>query len=361
MGDAGFAGDRQAPELRPADEGRRGAEGERLDHVGAAADAAVDEHRHPAADRLDHGRERLNRGEGAVELAAAVVRHDEPVDASLDRHACLGRAEDAFEDQRPLPEVAQHVDVGPAHRRVEERGHAAGEPAHVDLLAGAEIVAEGDRADVAPHPPRPAELDGEAGELGEVEPRRDGEAVPDVALAVSDQLVVDGEHQRVVVGRRGALGELAGEAAVLVDEDLHPARRGPGRGERLERADRAVAETEGGAGRGRGPRSRLLALRPEQALEAGRPDDHRQREAPAEERDREVALGRAGERMRHQGKIVEGGLVSAERRLVLGRTVGEIEDGARQRPPGEPPHGGDAVGLAFEAVGVHGAAHMPRR
>ena len=116
------------------------------------------------------------------------------------------------------------------------------------------------------------------------EARRDAEAVADVALAVAEHLVVDGEHQRVVAGRCGALGELAREAAVAEDEDLHPARRGAGRGELLQRADRAMAEAEGRAGRRpRRARSRI-AVRPEQAGEAGRPDDHRQRQALAEER-----------------------------------------------------------------------------
>ena len=52
------------------------------------------------------------------------------------------------------------------------------------------------------------------GDRRRAEARRDGEAVADIALAVAEELVVDGQHERVVAGGRGALGQLAGEAAV---------------------------------------------------------------------------------------------------------------------------------------------------
>ena len=81
---------------------------------------------------------------------------------------------------------------------------------------------------------------------GRAAPKRGGMVKP-LRMSRSrlpSELVVDGQHQRVVAGGRGALGELAGEAAVAIDEDLHPARRRAGRGELLERADRAVAEAD---------------------------------------------------------------------------------------------------------------------
>src|SRR5882672_1411369 len=56
--DAGLAERAQAPDIRPADAHAARAQRERLDDIGAAAKAAVDEDRHAAADRLDDLRQR---------------------------------------------------------------------------------------------------------------------------------------------------------------------------------------------------------------------------------------------------------------------------------------------------------------
>ena len=77
---------RETPERHPAGEHGPRAEGERRGDVGAAPDAAVEQHLEPVADRVDDGRQRLERRHRAVELAAAVVRDDDA------RGAVLGRA-----------------------------------------------------------------------------------------------------------------------------------------------------------------------------------------------------------------------------------------------------------------------------
>ena len=60
--------------------------------------------------------------------------------------------------------------------------------------------------------------------LRERGPRRDGEAVAQVALALAQHLVVGGQHEAVVARGLRPLGEEPGEAAVAVHEDLHPFR-----------------------------------------------------------------------------------------------------------------------------------------
>ena len=118
--DAGLARDREAPKMRPPDQAGRGAERHRLDHVAAAPDAAVDQHRDAAFDRLGHGRQSADRGDRAVQLAAAVVGDDHAVDAVIDRGARLVRMQDALQEQRPRPDLAQPGDIAPAQRRVEQ-------------------------------------------------------------------------------------------------------------------------------------------------------------------------------------------------------------------------------------------------
>src|SRR2546421_200409 len=64
----------EAPEIGPAHADRLGAHAQRLDHVGAAAEAGIDQDRHRAGN-LNDLRQRLDRRPSAILAAAAVVRH----------------------------------------------------------------------------------------------------------------------------------------------------------------------------------------------------------------------------------------------------------------------------------------------
>ena len=222
-------------------------------------------------------------------------------------------------------------------------------------LARPDVIAEGQiAASVLRMRSSHAALVAAASVPADAEARRDGEAVADVALAIAEQLVVDGQHQRVISGGLGALGHFAGEAAVRVDEDLHPARRRPGRGDVLQRADRAVADAVDRAGGGRGARRSAFAVGPEQPGQPGRPDAERHRQRAAEQRDGEVARRGAVQRTRQQRDIVERRFVAAERALVLGAAIGEIEHGQRQHAASGGAHFGDAA----RAASVPPAQHM---
>src|SRR5207248_10477130 len=67
------AGGGETVDIEPAAGDRVGAEDQRLHHVGAAADAAIDNDAGAAADRLDDLRQYVDRADALVELAAAVV------------------------------------------------------------------------------------------------------------------------------------------------------------------------------------------------------------------------------------------------------------------------------------------------
>ena len=94
------SGGGEAPEGGPPDQHGVGAERERDRDVDAAADAAVDEDRGPAVDRLDDLRQRVGGGEGAVELAAAVVGDDDPGGAVLDRQLGVLGGQQALDEDR---------------------------------------------------------------------------------------------------------------------------------------------------------------------------------------------------------------------------------------------------------------------
>src|SRR3954452_2471271 len=74
-----LAAGRQPPEDRTSDEHRARTESQRPQHVRAAPYAAVEVDVDAPADGLRHLRQRVQRAGHAVELAAAVVRHDDSV------------------------------------------------------------------------------------------------------------------------------------------------------------------------------------------------------------------------------------------------------------------------------------------
>ena len=54
--------------------------------------------------------------------------------------------------------------------------------------------------------------------------QRKAHAVARVAVAPRHHLIVDGEDEALVAGGGGARGEFRGQAAILVEKDLHPFR-----------------------------------------------------------------------------------------------------------------------------------------
>ena len=170
-------------------------------------------------------------------------------------------------------------------------------------------------------------------------PRRDREAVANIALAVAEHLVVDGQHKGVVLRRFRPLDHFAREAAIGVDEYLHPARRRPGRGDVLQRAGGAVTGAVERAGGGRGTRRCAFAIRPEQPRQSGRRDAERHGKRCSEQRDRR---GRAPQRRsadeaaaRHRRTPVRCGRAFARlrRRRRRNRTPARAARGGRQCAP----------------------------
>src|SRR5688572_20521093 len=77
---------------------------------------------------------------------------------------------------------------------------------------------------------------------------RNGQAVPDVAMALPQHLKVDGHHQGAASGSRGAFDERANETAIPHHVKLKPEWFGSRRRHILDRADGHGAERVGNAG-----------------------------------------------------------------------------------------------------------------
>src|SRR3954471_148113 len=112
------AGRRQPVHVKPADDDAIGAENDRLDDIGAARDRAVDPDLAAPADRLDDLRHDRDRPDPLVELAPAMVRDIDDIDAVIDRDPGILAGRDALDDDRDLRQSLDALDVAPVEPRL---------------------------------------------------------------------------------------------------------------------------------------------------------------------------------------------------------------------------------------------------
>ena len=116
------AGGGEPVDIEPAAGDRIGAQDQRLDHVGAAADAAIDDDVRAPANRFDDFRQHVDRTDALIELAPTMVRHIDAVDAVLDRNPGVLDGGDALEDQRDVEALLDPLDVTPVELRLKDAG-----------------------------------------------------------------------------------------------------------------------------------------------------------------------------------------------------------------------------------------------
>ena len=75
--DARFAVSGKPPQIRAADQDRASAERDRLQHVDSTTHASINQHRDASGNAIRNVRQGIDRGDRAVQLAAAVVGHDD--------------------------------------------------------------------------------------------------------------------------------------------------------------------------------------------------------------------------------------------------------------------------------------------
>ena len=109
---------RETPHHRAPDQDRAGSEAERLENIGAASNAAVEQNLRTPVDGVDDFLEHVEGRRHAVELAAAVVRDDDGRGAVLDREPRVFCGEEPLDDERQ-PVAGEPLEVAPAETRVE--------------------------------------------------------------------------------------------------------------------------------------------------------------------------------------------------------------------------------------------------
>src|SRR5512135_1835636 len=115
----------QAVQRRAADHDAVRTECHGLDHVGAAAETAIDEHAELAAQLGRDRRQQFDAGHARVELPPAVVRQHDAVGTHLGGAPRIFDAQDALQHQLALPAAADVLHVGPDQLRVDLRAHEA--------------------------------------------------------------------------------------------------------------------------------------------------------------------------------------------------------------------------------------------
>ena len=153
--------------------------------------------------------------------------------------------------------------------------------------------------------------------VGDAHPVEEGQpGLLQVARLPAGDEGVDGEHDRAVARRLGALDEAARQLAVVRPVELEPARRVAARlGDLLEREVRVGAGDHRHAERRRRAGARQFALLVDDLLHADRGEQQRRRRRRADQLGREVALGDVAQHARHDLAPLEGRAVGAHRVL----------------------------------------------
>ena len=328
-----FAADRRRVDERPADEGEAGAEGERLEHVGAAPKAAVEQHRRLPADG-DDALEHVQGRDGAVELPAAVVGDDDGVGAGGAGACRVVGVQQALQYQVAFPEASDALEVGPgevaavrvvAQHVAREDGRAA---RRVVVLEVRHAVAEQRLQEGAEQPARVRQaLPGQR----QVRPKGRVEAGPHVVLAVRGHRRVGGDHQRPETGPGDALDEGIDLCLIAGQVGLKPGA-GMGLGDRLERDERRAADDHRYVGCRRSACHDDVAAIGRQGAQADGRDAERRGVGAAEERARLRAVRDIDQHPRQETEVVERGPVAPQRRLALRAADDVAEDRLGQMP-----------------------------
>src|SRR5262249_56959467 len=96
-------------------------------------------------DRLDDLRQQVDRAETVIELAAAVVRNVDPLDAVLDRALRVLARGDALERQWNVELLLHALDHAPVERRLELAAGDAAAPGSDEALGAIALAPAADR------------------------------------------------------------------------------------------------------------------------------------------------------------------------------------------------------------------------
>jgi hypothetical protein len=142
--------------------------------------------------------------------------------ADLQRPLCIFRVQDAFQDQLAAPAILDPLDVVPTELRIKLLGNPQRDRAHVvGPRRMSHDIAEGPSAGPK-HAEAPSRFRRDVENIGKRELWGSGEAVLDVAMALSDDLEIKGKNQRRTPRRLCTVDQTPDEVAILHNVELKP-------------------------------------------------------------------------------------------------------------------------------------------
>ena len=170
--------------------------------------------------------------------------------------------------------------------------------------------------------------------------------------ALAQDLVVDGDHERLAPGRLRPADQTFGELTITVKESLVPAPLPPRSRKLLDRTRAAVTLDVDRAAFGGGLGRQDFAVRPKHTGAARGPDQNGERELVPEQVKRGRGLTGAGQHARHEldrGQVV---LVPPQRALVFRPAIAKVENDPWQTGSCPLPQSADGIATAFQGRAV---------
>ena len=237
-GHARLAHGAEPVDIGAADPAALRAHGNGLQHVLARAHAAVEMDLDLVTHRVHDRRQRADRAQRAVELPPAVVRHHDGIGADVAGLQSVARVDDALDDQRAVPHLAELADAVPVERLIEALRGPCGQRGGIrDALGMADDIAEEPPLGLQ-HLEAPRHLGHHVGDRCRRQLGRGRKAVLQILVTLSEHLQIDRDHRRRALGVLGPVEEPLHVVVVLERVDLHPERLRGVLGHILDRADR---------------------------------------------------------------------------------------------------------------------------
>ena len=327
--DAGFSGSGEAVGVGAAAEHGASAERERLDDVGATANASVHEDFSLAVDGRDDFRQDAQGRGSAIELSAAVIGDGDGSCAFIDGAARVIGGQNALDDDRTAPEFANPGEIAPgdggfgeSNGNIDERHGAFARDDDVGEWLDASVAQKSD------------EPTGSREDLRKIGNFLEGvaadqllHAVAEIALAHTGDGGIDGDNERGKASDAGAIdGGLGGGAATHEVELIEDGTGGGG-----FYVFKFVAgdgrENVGGARLSGGASCTDFADGVHEAAVANGSEQERESEIEAENAGAQVAMVEGDGVTRTEGEVLIDAATFAEGDLAFGAAIEVIEDG----------------------------------
>src|ERR1700722_1691323 len=115
---AWFTGDRESPGVQTPKQDGASTQSKRFENVGSAANASVKQDGHASIHFAHYGGKSLERRDGAVDLAAAVIRDNHSVNTGVESMTGVLGMQDSLQNNRKGRVPAKKRNVAPGERRI---------------------------------------------------------------------------------------------------------------------------------------------------------------------------------------------------------------------------------------------------